>query len=76
MLGTKYLYLASVLLLGACAYGSVDLGDGKYTQASAITGQGGTYKIGDKIDVILTSCKLSERQIDFATSTSFERTFG
>ncbi|MBE6467844.1 MAG: septal ring lytic transglycosylase RlpA family protein [Alphaproteobacteria bacterium] len=46
MLGTKYLYLASVLLLGACAYGSVDLGDGKYTQASAITGQGGTYKIG------------------------------
>ena len=47
MLGTKYLYLASVLILGACAYGSVDLGDGKYTQASAITGQGGVYKIGN-----------------------------
>jgi hypothetical protein len=47
MLGTKYLYLASVLLLGACAYGSVDLGDGKYTQASAIAGQGGIYKVGN-----------------------------
>lgn len=46
MFGTKYLYLAGVLLLGACAYGSVDLGDGKYTQASAITGQGGSYKVG------------------------------
>ena len=46
MFGTKYLYLASVLILGACAYGSVDLGDGKYSQASAITGQGGTYKVG------------------------------
>lgn len=49
---TKYLYLASVLLLGACAYGSVDLGNGKYTQASAITGQGGTYKVGNPYKIM------------------------
>ncbi len=52
MQGTKYLYLASVLLLGACAYGSVDLGSGKYTQASAITGQGGTYKVGNPYKIM------------------------
>lgn len=52
MFGTKYLYLASVLILGACAYGSVDLGDGKYTQASAITGQGGTYKVGNPYKIM------------------------
>lgn len=52
MFGTKYLYLASVLILGACAYGSVDLGDGKYTQASAITGQGGVYKIGNPYKIM------------------------
>lgn len=52
MQGTKYLYLASVLLLGACAYGSVDLGNGKYTQASAITGQGGTYKVGNPYKIM------------------------
>ncbi len=41
----------SVLLmvgaLSACTYGFADLGDGKYTQASAISGQGGMYKIGN-----------------------------
>lgn len=52
MFGTKYLYLAIVLLLGACAYGSVDLGDGKYTQASAITGQGGIYKVGNPYKIM------------------------
>ena len=52
MQGTKYLYLASVLILGACAYGSVDLGDGKYTQASAITGQGGVYKVGNPYKIM------------------------
>ncbi len=52
MFGTKYLYLASVLVLGACAYGSVDLGDGKYSQASAITGQGGTYKVGNPYKIM------------------------
>ena len=52
MSGTKYLYLAIVLFLGACAYGSVDLGNGKYTQASAITGQGGTYKVGNPYKIM------------------------
>ena len=52
MFGTKYLYLASVLILGACAYGSIDLGDGKYSQASAITGQGGTYKVGNPYKIM------------------------
>ena len=52
MQGTKYLYLASVLLLGACAYGRVDLGSGKYTQASAITGQGGTDKVGNPYKIM------------------------
>ena len=45
MLRTRVL-LVILLVLTACTYGRVDLGDGKYTQASAITGQGGTYKVG------------------------------
>ena len=48
----KYLVLASVLFLGACVYGSADLGGGKYTQATAITGQGGTYKIGNPYKIM------------------------
>ena len=52
MFRTKNICLACVLLLGACAYGSVDLGDGKYTQASAITGQGGVYKIGNPYKIM------------------------
>ena len=52
MRGTKYLYLVSVLFLGACAYGRVDLGNGKYTQASAITGQGGVYKVGNPYKIM------------------------
>ncbi len=43
---TKYASLLLFLLLGACTYGRTDLGDGKYTQASAIAAQGGTYKVG------------------------------
>ncbi len=31
------------------------------------------YKIGDKIDVVLTSCKLSERQIDFVRKEDFNK---
>lgn len=46
MIRTKYLFLAAVLVLTGCTYGRIDLGNGKYTQASAITGQGGTYKVG------------------------------
>ena len=45
MLKTKVL-LSALIVLTACAYGRVDLGDGKYTQATAISGQGGTYKVG------------------------------
>lgn len=52
MNGTKYLFLAATLLLGACVYGSVDLGGGKYTQATAITGQGGTYKVGNPYKIM------------------------
>ncbi len=43
---TSYLFLAAVLLLNACTYGRADLGSGKYSQATAIAGQGGTYKVG------------------------------
>ncbi len=43
---TNYLFLAMILLLNACAYGRADLGGGKYSQATAIAGQGGTYKVG------------------------------
>lgn len=42
---------AAVLMLSACTYGFADLGDGKYTQASAISGQGGVYKIGNPYKV-------------------------
>ena len=52
MFGTKYFYLATVLFLTACAYGSVDLGNGKHTQASAITGQGGVYKVGNPYKIM------------------------
>lgn len=47
----SYIKTFGVLLmasaLSACTYGFADLGDGKYTQASAISGQGGVYKIGN-----------------------------
>jgi len=46
--------LSVLLLVGAlsaCTYGFADLGDGKYTQASAISGQGGMYKIGNPYKV-------------------------
>ena len=46
MIRTKYWFLTAVFVLSACVYGRTDLGDGKYTQATAITGQGGTYKVG------------------------------
>lgn len=52
MIRTKYLFLAATWLLSACVYGSADLGGGKYTQATAITGQGGTYKIGNPYKIM------------------------
>lgn len=52
MIRTKYLYLAAVFLVAACTYGRTDLGDGKYTQAAAITGQGGSYKVGKPYKIL------------------------
>lgn len=46
MIRTRCLLLAFVAVLCGCTYGRTDLGSGKYTQATAITGQGGTYKVG------------------------------
>lgn len=48
---TKFLLLAA-LFLQACAYGRADLGSGKYSQASAIAGQGGTYKVGNPYKIM------------------------
>jgi len=39
-------------LLAACTYGRVDLGDGKYSQAAAIKGQGGFYKVGNPYKIM------------------------
>lgn len=52
MTKAKYLILAVMLVLEGCTYGRIDLGNGKYTQASAITGQGGTYKVGNPYKIM------------------------
>lgn len=52
MTKAKYLILAIMLVLEGCTYGRIDLGNGKYTQASAITGQGGTYKVGNPYKIM------------------------
>ena len=52
MFRTKYLFLLVIFVLNACTYGRIDLGDGKYTQASAIAGQGGTYKVGNPYKIM------------------------
>lgn len=44
--------LLAIITLSACTYGFADLGDGKYTQASAISGQGGIYKVGNPYKVM------------------------
>lgn len=38
--------------LSACTYGRIDLGNGKYSQAAAIKGQGGTYKVGNPYKIM------------------------
>lgn len=59
MTNTKF-YLQRALLLGlmliltACTYGKVDLGGGKYSQAAAIKGQGGSYKVGKPYKIMGT----------------------
>ncbi len=52
MTRTKYLLLAITAILCGCTYGRTDLGAGKYTQATAITGQGGTYKVGSPYKIM------------------------
>lgn len=47
MTKAKYFIFSLLFFLTACTYGFTDLGDGKYTQASAISGQGGVYKVGN-----------------------------
>ena len=52
MIRTKCLLGLALFVLTACAYGRADLGDGKYTQALAISGQGGVYKVGNPYKVM------------------------
>ena len=52
MIRTKILLGMMLFVLTACAYGRADLGDGKYTQASAIFGQGGVYKVGNPYKIM------------------------
>lgn len=51
MMNRNLLILLMTGALSACTYGFADLGDGKYTQASAISGQGGVYKVGNPYKV-------------------------
>ena len=44
--------LSVLLLLNACTYGRIDVGSDKYSQASAIKSQGGTYKVGTPYKVL------------------------
>ncbi len=46
--------LSAVALLSACTYGRMDLGNGKYSQAAAIKGQGGSYKVGNPYKIMGT----------------------
>ncbi len=46
--------LAALMALTACTYGRVDLGGGKYSQAAAIKGQGGSYKVGTPYKIMGT----------------------
>jgi len=46
MVGKRIFCLLMLVGLCGCTYGRVDLGDGKYSQAAAISGQGGVYKVG------------------------------
>ncbi len=46
--------LAAAAMLNACTYGRIDAGSGKYSQAAAIKGQGGTYKVGTPYKIMGT----------------------
>lgn len=44
--------LAAWAAISACTYGKIGAGGGHYTQAAAIKGQGGTYKIGNPYKIM------------------------
>ena len=46
--------ICMLFALTACTYGKIDLGDGKYSQAAAIKGQGGSYKVGNPYKIMGT----------------------
>lgn len=48
----RYLLLLCAFGLSGCTYGYTHLGLGKYDQASAISGQGGVYKVGNPYKVM------------------------
>lgn len=51
----RIMLVTAVLTLSACTYGKIDLGEGKYSQAAAIKGQGGTYKVGNPYKIMGTT---------------------
>lgn len=50
----KIMMVAALFGTGACTYGKIDLGNGKYSQAAAIKGQGGMYKVGNPYKIMGT----------------------
>lgn len=51
---TAVMLVAMLFILNACTYGRTDLGEGKYSQAAAIKGQGGSYKVGKPYKIMGT----------------------
>ena len=50
----RVMLICMLFALTACTYGKIDLGDGKYSQAAAIKGQGGSYKVGNPYKIMGT----------------------
>ena len=48
----RIILLIIAFALVSCTYGKIDLGNGKYSQAAAIKGQGGTYKVGNPYKIM------------------------
>ena len=48
----QIILLIIAFALASCTYGKIDLGNGKYSQAAAIKGQGGTYKVGNPYKIM------------------------
>ncbi len=49
---SKVMLLTALFALGACTYGKIGAGNGHYSQAEAIRGQGGSYKIGSPYKIM------------------------